>query len=344
MFPRRGYALFWVSAARRSRTRAAGGTCRKIGLNWFIPALVKSSVGSSRGTTEGWGRSIVTVGRARSRCSTFPENPRNFVGWPCSSKSCADSQSCSLRTGRCRKHRFWPVAFALPLARLPSPGNPGGGFDATKNQAFSGGRRRRRRSSCPAHRDRRLKGDPRTRNQILPARFSSASEIRSYIQRISPVMRNRVPSGEVDRRDAGRSAGHCRWHGSGASRPSAENHGTPAPPQPFDSDPPALSAAHHVSISPAGHGADASIDPRACCRSRGLIRPRRWRPGPAVDPPVGHRLRPAEEHGGTRPRNARRPADRDAQEHASDTATSAPARKREWRTNIKAESRPAAGE
>src|SRR6185295_13211703 len=43
---------FWELTARLRRPMSEPGEAwpRKIGLNWFIPALVKSRVGSSRGT------------------------------------------------------------------------------------------------------------------------------------------------------------------------------------------------------------------------------------------------------------------------------------------------------
>lgn len=44
---------FWVLVARRSFAKSDEGSTvpKKIDLNWFIPALVKSKVGSDNGTT-----------------------------------------------------------------------------------------------------------------------------------------------------------------------------------------------------------------------------------------------------------------------------------------------------
>ena len=44
---------FWESQARERRAKSELGSTvpRKMGLNWFMPALVKSSVGSLCGTT-----------------------------------------------------------------------------------------------------------------------------------------------------------------------------------------------------------------------------------------------------------------------------------------------------
>src|SRR4051812_17289306 len=51
---------FWELTARFRRPRSVPGSAwpRKIGLNWFIPALVKRSVGSSTGTTGELGTTV----------------------------------------------------------------------------------------------------------------------------------------------------------------------------------------------------------------------------------------------------------------------------------------------